>query len=153
MDYPMSYKRLLDLNDLRGDYDGTASQSGGIRGDLRRLEIDSRDEHHLSRYAEAAGITKDQARMVLDCFFDGFPVKKDQQVPQEQVLEPITITCKGLTYNVGVIQWYNHAEGWWRQEGSAVLKRTRVLDNDILTALWRATRRVLQHAEEEGGDA
>jgi hypothetical protein len=42
-----------------------------IRGDMRRLEMDSRDEQHLKMYAEHAGITVEQAKKFLDKFFEG----------------------------------------------------------------------------------
>lgn len=42
-----------------------------IRGDLRRLENDQRDERHLAEYARMAGITTEQVRAVLDALFEG----------------------------------------------------------------------------------
>lgn len=38
--------------------------------DLRRIATDQRDERHLARFASAANITVEQARTVLDLFFD-----------------------------------------------------------------------------------
>lgn len=79
MSYPMSYMRLVKRNGLEGDY-GTERPRWGstpnlIAGDLRRLEADQRDEYHLARYAERAGITPEQVKAVLDLFFtDGLYV-------------------------------------------------------------------------------
>jgi hypothetical protein len=42
-----------------------------IKGDLRRLERDQRDDFHLKCYAESCGITVEQAKAVLDKFFEG----------------------------------------------------------------------------------
>jgi hypothetical protein len=75
MGYPMTYGRLVGRNNLRGDYPTVTGPNeriniGCIRGDMRRLESDSRDEYHLKRYAEAAGITPEQAKKLLDLFFD-----------------------------------------------------------------------------------
>jgi hypothetical protein len=42
-----------------------------IRGDMRRLEEDVRDERHLQEFAEVAGITPEQVKKVLDHFFRG----------------------------------------------------------------------------------
>jgi hypothetical protein len=41
-----------------------------LAGDLRRLEADSRDERHLAHYARLAGVTPEQAKAVLDAFFE-----------------------------------------------------------------------------------
>ena len=35
---------------------------------MRRLEKDQRDDEHLTMYAEKAGITTEQAKIVLDTF-------------------------------------------------------------------------------------
>jgi hypothetical protein len=81
MGYPMSYARLVCRNNLRGDYNAITDMESCnvhcIRGDLRRFEADSRDEEHLKMYAEKAGITVEQARIVLDALFDdgGQPFK------------------------------------------------------------------------------
>lgn len=90
MGYPMSWPRVVRRNQLDGNYDHRAtamklSEDGRqyvpvdpeasarslIAGDMRRLEADSRDEAHLARYAEIAGITPEQAKAVLDAFFAG----------------------------------------------------------------------------------
>lgn len=68
MGYPMTYSRVVRRNQLIGTYDDPGPLSP-IRGDLRRLEADQRDEAHLNDYAEAAGITPAQVRTVLDRFF------------------------------------------------------------------------------------
>lgn len=68
MGYPMSYSRVVRRNQLAGDYEPNAPL-GLIRGDLRRLEKDQRDEKHLAVYAERARITIAQAKQVLDDFF------------------------------------------------------------------------------------
>jgi len=78
MGYPMTYWRVLWRNELTGDYQHTGNTYGRedgrglIRGDLRRLEQDQRDKHHLREYASHAGITPEQAKAVLDLFFDGY---------------------------------------------------------------------------------
>lgn len=41
-----------------------------VAGDLRRLEQDQRDPRHLEIYAKRAGVTPEQAKAVLDAFFD-----------------------------------------------------------------------------------
>jgi hypothetical protein len=64
----MTYRRVVNRNHLDGDYDST--EHGLVPGDLRRLERDQRDDHHLTRYAQHAGITKEQAKAVLDAFFE-----------------------------------------------------------------------------------
>jgi hypothetical protein len=71
MGYPMDYGRVVNRNGLQGDYGSKhATELNCIRGDLRRLEDDQRDENHLPRYARYAGITEEQAKKVLDAFFD-----------------------------------------------------------------------------------
>jgi hypothetical protein len=78
----MTYSRLVGRNRLNGPgYAHTDPKTGlvdvspeevvrsMIRGDMRRMEQDQRDEHHLKLYAEHAGITVEQARAVLDLFF------------------------------------------------------------------------------------
>lgn len=75
MGYPMTYLRVVRRNNLTGDYqhDTQANFNASmVSGDLRRLEMDQRDEWHLQRYAAAAGITEAQAKLMLDAFFDGF---------------------------------------------------------------------------------
>ncbi len=82
MGYPMTYTRVISRNHLQGDYDSPDDSCCGfyvcscrrfLAGDLRRLERDQRDSLHLEMYAKTAGITKKQARKVLDAFFEGFP--------------------------------------------------------------------------------
>jgi hypothetical protein len=99
MGYPMSWRRLVHRNRLMGGYDGVAGSwddvgapqwtfmdptrfecqprnpdrpqhQNIIAGDMRRLEADSRDPRHLAEYAKAAGITPEQAKAVLDLFFE-----------------------------------------------------------------------------------
>ena len=70
MGYPMTYARLVGRNSLNGPgYELAGDVKSMIRGDMRRLEADSRDANHLQKYALAAGITVEQAKAVLDAFF------------------------------------------------------------------------------------
>ena len=74
MGYPMTYQRMVGRNGLGGDYGDVAHSlpaSSVIAGDLRRLEHDQRDPLHLELYARKAGITSEQAKCVLDLFFEG----------------------------------------------------------------------------------
>lgn len=76
MGYPMTYPRIVNRNHLQGDYGNNPGQpeKGSldlIRGDLRRLEKDQRDDSHVQAYSKAAGITAEQARRMLDLFFAG----------------------------------------------------------------------------------
>lgn len=80
MGYPMSYARVVGRNRLDGEgYTHPCPMAGEtadsirsmIRGDMRRLEEDVRDEHHLQEYADVAGVTIEQAKKVLDHFFRG----------------------------------------------------------------------------------
>ena len=84
MGYPMTYQRIVKRNRLEGGYEtpnppgnmpmahiGIDAQFGLIRGDLRRLEEDQRDESHLRQYSTCAGCTAEQAKVVLDAFFEG----------------------------------------------------------------------------------
>lgn len=67
----MSWQRMIHRNQLEGEPSATAPLSIiMLVGDIRRLIRDQRDERHLRRYAEAVGITPEQARAVLDLFFD-----------------------------------------------------------------------------------
>jgi len=70
MGYPMTYRRVVNRNRLQGDYDGTPDVRSIIAGDLRRLETDARDILHLTIAARVAGITIEQAKAVLDVFFE-----------------------------------------------------------------------------------
>lgn len=52
--------------------DPNRSQQVGLSflaGDMRRMENDQRDPFQLGKYAERAGVTPDQAKAVLDAFF------------------------------------------------------------------------------------
>ena len=76
MGYPMTYSRVIERNELDGDYytglDPALNESiETVAGDLRRLEKDQRDDYHLAGYASRANITKEQAKIVLDEFFGG----------------------------------------------------------------------------------
>jgi hypothetical protein len=92
MGYCMSYRRALNRNGLFGTYRAAGGARGSYgeapldsegaalatnpanaAGDLRRVELDQRDDRHLAAYAAYAGITPEQARRVLDAFFDGAP--------------------------------------------------------------------------------
>lgn len=72
---PMNYWRVVNRNFLRGDGQSVPIQKQAfdqrpmIRDDLRKMEVDQRDEDHLAAYARRAGITKAQAKQVLDDFF------------------------------------------------------------------------------------
>ena len=69
MGYPMTYPRVVGRNNLDGDYENDGPSWPGeaaVAGDLRRLESDQRDDTHLALYAKAAGVTPEQARLVLD---------------------------------------------------------------------------------------
>lgn len=68
----MTYLRVVSRNGLTGTYDPEGGQVALISGDLRRLELDQRDQSHLRRYAEYAGITDHQAWLVLTAFFTDF---------------------------------------------------------------------------------
>lgn len=71
MGYPMTYPRVVNRNGLLGNY--TESRGDKLTaGDLRRLELDQRDENHLRLYAEHAKITEHQAWLVLTAFFTDF---------------------------------------------------------------------------------
>lgn len=118
MGYPMTYGRVVSRSHLRGDYGenpGATCSRDMIAGDLRRLEIDQRDEIQLRYYAAKVGITEDQVRAVLDIFFEGdkanpievrpYPpgggwVEKYKQREEES---PI---CKGEPAEI-VTYWYN----------------------------------------------
>lgn len=70
----MNYRRVIGRNLLSGDYHSNVQGPVGdsrpmIRGDLRRLEIDQRDDEHLRAYALRAGIPKSSVKQVLDDFF------------------------------------------------------------------------------------
>jgi len=72
----MTWPRVVARNSLGGDYQnnpvpGLHDDRWPIRGDLRRLEADQRDDLHLAGYAQTAGVTVEQARAVLDAFFAG----------------------------------------------------------------------------------
>jgi hypothetical protein len=81
MGYPMYWGRLVRRNGLTGGYREPGCQPGEpdywlgrlrlVAGDMRRVETDQRDERHLAEYARRAGVTTEQARAVLDAFFEG----------------------------------------------------------------------------------
>ncbi len=97
MGYPMSYDRVVNRNHLNGDYEEGDFGDRLIAGDLRRLELDSRDEAHLLGYARAAGTTIKQAKRLLDLFFEG-----DVRLPDH-------CDCCGVNMLVGTIEKH-HAE-------------------------------------------
>lgn len=150
MGYPMSWRRLVGRNRLGGDYTDTTDPHSTIRGDMRRLEQDARDEAHLQRYADAAGITTDQAKTVLDCFFDGFPADAPER-PQvgPSALGSLEVVYRYRHYNIGVVEQYSHCEGWYQREGAGELTLTRCLDDDVHAAAWRAIRTVIRAVDEE----
>lgn len=79
MGYPMTYRRVVERNHLKGDYQGTlkAGESiagslpitWAIAGDLRRLEHDQQDAEHLAKYSNASGATVEQVKKIFDLFF------------------------------------------------------------------------------------
>jgi hypothetical protein len=80
MGYPMYYARFKRRWDLNKDYidapykhvadvDTKDWFKAMLGGDLKRLELDSVDDLHLKMYAEAAEITPEQAKKVLNKFF------------------------------------------------------------------------------------
>ncbi len=75
MSYPMDYQRIINRNDLGGDYSTSNTSSAGIKpliaGDLRRLETDQRDERHLRAYAKVTDLSVEDVRSVLNLFFLG----------------------------------------------------------------------------------
>lgn len=78
MGYPMTYIRFISRNSLVGNgygHDGYPKATLPVSatllaGDLRRLEKDQRDADHLAAYAALAGVTVDQAKTILDAFFE-----------------------------------------------------------------------------------
>lgn len=74
MGYPMTYKRVVNRNNLVGDYTEkgiTPMQCsvGLVSGDLRRLEQDSRDGYYGKEIADTAGVSPEVAMAVLTAFF------------------------------------------------------------------------------------
>lgn len=96
MGYPMNYSRVVGRNQLSGDYAGSFNHEDRreqslslIRGDMRRLESDQRDERHLAAYATRAGITVAQAKQVLDDFFGAQDVIHERAlVMQSEIASP-----------------------------------------------------------------
>ena len=90
MGYPMNYKRVINRNQLTGDYDSRNqndlrnNSQKLIAGDLRRLESDCRDIWHLRRYAETTGLTPEQVKKVLDVFFGDVELKHSPMTPEER---------------------------------------------------------------------
>lgn len=78
MGYPMTWKRVVNRNNLNGDY-STDNLSlplsekiiRMIAGDMRRLEKDNLDEWHLKAYSEACNVSVEQVRAILEMFFSG----------------------------------------------------------------------------------
>lgn len=84
MGYPMTWSRVISRSNLFGDYTsrvstlpggGTAERDNDnlsfLCGDIRRFEVDQRDQSHLEHYARLAGIATYQVKAVLDALFDG----------------------------------------------------------------------------------
>lgn len=67
----MTYVRVVKRNQLDGEGYVTYDRKNLIRGDLRRLEQDSLDLQQTGLYAAFAGITMEQAVMVMRAFFLG----------------------------------------------------------------------------------
>jgi hypothetical protein len=104
--YPMAWNRVVNRNDLAGGYDGRqgrgtrqgerASRLNCIAGDLRRLEVNTRDARHLDAYARLAGVTPEQVRRIFDAFFEdmgrGIAVHLDyERVPSVEDERGVTI--------------------------------------------------------------
>jgi hypothetical protein len=75
MGYPMHWKRLVNRNGLDGDYevpdnDKVKHARSMIAGDMRRVEHDMQDGVFTAMFAIYAGITEEQARKVIEAFFD-----------------------------------------------------------------------------------
>lgn len=64
MGYPMTYQRVVRRNSFQGGYEHSM-----YAGDLRRLEADQVDAFHVRLYARLAGVTEEQAKMILEAFF------------------------------------------------------------------------------------
>jgi hypothetical protein len=88
MGYPMTWSRLLERNNLKGNYSRVApypvppdSPPGACRdrlrmisGDLRRLERDSVDGDTASIWiAREAGVSLEDTLKVMKAFFSGAP--------------------------------------------------------------------------------
>ena len=72
MGYPMTYKRVISRNMLTGGYNDNIDDGRAfLRGDLRRLEEDQRDERHLAEYAKRTGVSRRKVKAVLDALFEG----------------------------------------------------------------------------------
>lgn len=77
MGYPMTYPRVVMRNGLQGSYSGTHRREDWARmvaGDLRRLEQDARDDHHIDKFVEATGATEGEVRAILEAFFTDFGI-------------------------------------------------------------------------------
>ncbi len=85
MGYPMTYERVIGRGYLRGGYDTADPKAFGrqeqeladkrirwIAGDLRRLEIDTRDEIGLAHFAKISGATPEQVKLIFDEFFKSY---------------------------------------------------------------------------------
>ena len=73
MGYPMDYLRVIARNGLHGGYDDESQGLSSVRGDLRRLEHDSRDAQHIRQYSILSGATEEQVKTLFDAFFAGWP--------------------------------------------------------------------------------
>lgn len=73
----MSYPRVVSRNGLTGSYAGTPGDKDAewkrmIAGDMRRLEQDSTDDHHVEKFVVASGAEPGQVRKMLTAFFTDF---------------------------------------------------------------------------------
>lgn len=93
MTYPMYYRRVISRNQLFGNAESDPLEKQMfdsrplIRGDLRQLEVDQRDDAHLTAYALRAGIPKASVKQVLDDFFneqDVLWLRQECQVPRDE---------------------------------------------------------------------
>lgn len=63
----MTYQRVIKRNRLEGHYEsGGLELRPAIAGDLRRFEIDTRDDWHVQDLATRSGATPEQVKLILD---------------------------------------------------------------------------------------
>jgi hypothetical protein len=73
----MTYPRVVLRNGLQGSYSGTPGADDWrrmIAGDLRRLEADMLDDHHIQKFRDATGATEGEVREILKAFFTDFGI-------------------------------------------------------------------------------
>lgn len=122
MGYPMTFPRLMGRTHHRigggaifGDMDIHRAATAiwrEVESDLERLKKNSLDSVHLPRYAEKAGITPEQAGIVLEEFFKGGLVNGVN--PPEEVEEAMNsriFARKWLEQN-GLFDTDSDYDGW-----------------------------------------